>query len=114
MKTCHRLSEGSAGAHPRAIMVSLQGIPLSRYQASRWMKRLGLPSPQQRKHRDRKVTPVHLAMDHTLNRQFGVDRPNQVWCSEVTDTWTGRCWSYLAVVLDVYVRKPVGFIHFTG
>lgn len=109
IKTCHRLSNGSAGARSLATMVSLQGIPLSRYRAGRLMKQLDLQSTQQRKHKYRKATQLHLAIDNTLNRAFTVEQPNQVWCGDVTYVWTGHSWSYLAVVLDLYARKPVGW-----
>ena len=109
VKACHRLSNGSAGARTLAAMVSLQGIPLSRYRAGRLMKQLDLQSTQQRKHRYRKATQLHLAIDNTLDRQFTAGHPNQRWCGDVTYIWTGRCWSYLAVVLDLYARKPVGW-----
>lgn len=90
-------------------MVSLQGLPLSRYRAGRLMKRLDLQSTQQRKHKYRKATQLHLAIDNTLDREFTVEQPNEVWCSDVTYVWTGRHWSYLAVVLDLFARKPVGW-----
>lgn len=90
-------------------MVSLQGIPLSRYRATKLMKQLDLKSTQQRKHKYRKANQLHLAIDNTLDRKFDVSSPNQVWCSDVTYIWTGRHWSYLAVVLDLYARKPIGW-----
>lgn len=34
---------------------------------------------------------------------------NQVWCGDVTFIWTGKRWAYLAVVLDLFSRKPVGW-----
>jgi putative transposase len=109
IRECHRQSNGSAGARTLATMVSLQGIPLSRYRSSRLMKQLDLYSTQQRKHRYRRATQLHLAIDNALDRKFTVEGPNEVWCSDVTYVWTGRCWSYLAVVLDLYARKPVGW-----
>lgn len=39
-------------------------------------------------------------------RQFAVTEPNQVWCSDVTYIWTGKRWAYLAVVPDLFARKP--------
>ena len=90
-------------------MVSLQGMPLSRYRAGRLMKQLDLQSTQQRKHKYRKASQLHLAIDNTLAREFTPKQPNQVWCGDVTYIWTGRHWSYLAVVLDLYARKPVGW-----
>ncbi len=44
-----------------------------------------------------------------LERQFAVTEPNQVWCGDVTYIWTGKRWAYLAVVLDLFARKPVGW-----
>lgn len=35
--------------------------------------------------------------------------PNQVRCGDVTYIWTGKGWTYLAVVLDLFARKPVGW-----
>jgi putative transposase len=32
-----------------------------------------------------------------------------VWCGDVTYIWTRQRWSYLAVVLDLFARKPVGW-----
>lgn len=33
----------------------------------------------------------------------------QAWCGDVTYIWTGKGWVYLAVVLDLFSRKPVGW-----
>ncbi|SRL37928.1 reverse transcriptase-like protein [Shigella flexneri] len=44
--------------------------------------------------------------------QFAVTEPNQVWCGDVTYIWTGKRWAYLAVVLDLFARKPVGWAMF--
>lgn len=35
--------------------------------------------------------------------------PNQVWTSDITYIWTGARWAYLAVVIDLFSRKPVGW-----
>lgn len=48
-------------------------------------------------------------MPNLLARQFAVTEPNQVWCGDVTYVWTGQRWAYLAVVLDLFARKPVGW-----
>ncbi len=44
-----------------------------------------------------------------LERQFAVTAPNQVWVGDVTYVWTGNRWAYLAVVLDLFARKPIGW-----
>lgn len=46
---------------------------------------------------------------HLLNRNFNPTIPNQVWTSDITYIWTRNGWSYLAVVLDLFSRKVVGW-----
>ena len=107
--SAHSLSNGSAGARTIAHMVTQQGTPLSRYRAAGFMRRLELVSSQPPAHSYKKAFQPHSTIPNTLNREFDVDAPDQVWCGDVTYIWTGRCWSYLAVVLDLFARKPVGW-----
>ena len=44
-----------------------------------------------------------------LNREFTVDAPNQAWVTDITYIRTWQGWLYLAVVLDLYARKVVGW-----
>jgi len=73
------------------------------------MKTLKLVSCQLPKHSYQKVNQKHVAIPNTLERQFAVAKPNQVWCGDVTHIWTGKRWAYLAVILDLFARKPVGW-----
>jgi len=47
--------------------------------------------------------------DDLLEQDFEVDQPNQVWVSDITYIWTTEGWLYLAIVLDLYARKVVGW-----
>ena len=49
-----------------------------------------------------------VAANH-LNRQFTVVAPNQVWAGDITYVWTLEGWLYLAVLLDLYSRRVVGW-----
>lgn len=109
IKTMHTLSNGSAGARSIADMVTTQGIPLSRYRAGRRMKRLGLVSNQVPAHRYKKANQPHVSIPNRLDRQFDVDTPNRVWVGDITYVWSGKRWAYLAMVLDLFARKPVGW-----
>lgn len=104
----HKLSNGSVGSRSIAVMVSQDGVNLSRYRARRLMKDLGLVSCQLPKHAYKKALQSHVAIPNHLNRQFDVKAPNQVWCGDVTYIWTGQRWSYLAIVMDLFARKPIG------
>jgi len=46
---------------------------------------------------------------NVLNRQFDVAAPNQTWVTDITYIWTHEGWLYLAVVLDLFARRVVGW-----
>lgn len=52
--------------------------------------------------------PSIIAANH-LQRQFTVERPDQVWVTDITYLRTWQGWLYLAVVLDLYSRKVIGW-----
>lgn len=47
--------------------------------------------------------------DNLLDRQFGSDTPDRQWTSDISYVWTGEGWLYLAVVLDLFSRRIVGW-----
>ena len=98
VRSVHRLSKGSAGARSVAQMVTDRGITLSRYRAASVMKRLGLSSTQLPAHRYKNGSQPHSLTPNFLDRSFEPERPNQVWCGDVTYIWTG-----------LYARKPIGW-----
>jgi len=102
------ISNGSAGSRTISQMMNNEGMPLSRYKARKIMKRLGLISKQPSAPKYKKANNEHLAAPNLLNRQFNATKPNQVWCGDVTYIWIGKRWAYLAMVLDLYSRKPIG------
>src|SRR5262245_50209052 len=44
-----------------------------------------------------------------LARCFTATAPNEVWVGDITYIWTAEGWSYLAVLLDLYYRRVVGW-----
>jgi transposase InsO family protein len=47
--------------------------------------------------------------DHLLQRDFSPPGPNRVWTSDITYIWTQTGWAYLAVILDLFSRKVIGW-----
>lgn len=109
VKSIHAESNGSAGARTIATIATERGHSLSRYRARRLMQEQQLHSCQQPRHRYKKANHEHVCIPNRLDQNFTPSRPNAVWCGDVTYLWAGSRWVYLAVVLDLYARKPVGW-----
>ena len=44
-----------------------------------------------------------------VEQNFSADRPNAVWVGDITYVWTAEGWAYLAVLVDLYARRVVGW-----
>ena len=61
------------------------------------------PSSAVRMHGSVPVSP------NLLERQFTVEARNEVWVSDITYLWTRQGWMYLAVIIDLFSRRVVGW-----
>jgi putative transposase len=53
--------------------------------------------------------PTKTPAPNTLDRDFHADAPNRKWTTDITYLWTAAGWVYLAVVMDLFSRKIVGW-----
>jgi transposase InsO family protein len=44
-----------------------------------------------------------------LDQDFSADGPNQKWAGDISYIWTSEGWLYLAVILDLYSRRVIGW-----
>ena len=103
-------SKHSAGARSiAAIMMNEHGIKLTRYIAGKLMAQMGLQSRQIKMHKYKHVDNTHKTHGNLLNRNFSPTAPNQVWTGDVTYIRIKGGWCYLAVTLDLYAHRIVGF-----
>src|SRR2546425_24462 len=87
-----------------------QGITSSRKRVARLMREQGL-SACRRRHRTI-TTKSELGArvaPNVLDQDFTASRPNEKWTGDITAIWTYEGWLYLAVVLDLYSRRVVGW-----
>ena len=87
-----------------------QGIPCSRRRVARLMREMGL-SPHRSHHRrlTTQSDPFARVAAHLLDRHFLASRPHEKWVGDITAIWTSEGWLYLAVVLDLFSRRGVGW-----
>jgi putative transposase len=105
----HTISRGSAGARTIAGQLSQAGLEVGRYKTRSLMKEANIVSTQLRKHKYKIADHESKVAPNLLNREFAVEAPNKVWCGDVTYIWAGTKWLYLAIVIDLYARKVVGW-----
>lgn len=105
----HRMSRGSAGSRMITGQLRQSGEVIGRYKVRSLMKEARLVSSQQRRHRYRRADNESVIVENHLDRQFTANQANQVWCGDVTYVWSGKRWLYLAVVIDLYKRRVIGW-----
>lgn len=86
------------------------GVRVGRKRVARLMRREGLVA----RHRRRFVSTTQSRHDqpiapNLLQRQFSVEAPNKVWVSDLTYLRCSTGFAYLAVVLDLFSRRVVGW-----
>ena len=87
-----------------------EGIRCGKNRVARIMRQYNIsPIP-------RKKFKVTTNSDHSeeispnlVNRNFNQEAPNRVWVSDITYIWTKQGWLYLAIILDLFSRKIVGW-----
>jgi transposase InsO family protein len=86
------------------------GWRVSRKRVARLMRQAGLVgrAPVRRRSVTDSAHGLPVA-PNLLNREFSADAPNQKWVGDITYIPTAEGWLYLAVVLDLYSRKAVGW-----
>lgn len=102
-------SRRSAGSRSLVAMLKDEGTTVGRFKVRAVMKVLGLISKQPGAHTYKHSTVERPDIPNRLGRQFTVDAPNSVWCGDITYIWARGRWHYLAVVLDLYSRRAVGW-----
>lgn len=86
------------------------GVRVSRKRVARLMREAGLRAKSARKYKATTDSKHALRVaPNLLERRFTVARPDAVWVSDITYIWTREGWMYLAVVIDLFSRKVVGW-----
>ena len=106
----HRKSRGTYGSPRLHRELKELGFKAGRHRIARLMHAAGLVGIRRRRYvvtTDSKHT-LPLAKN-LLDREFFVASPNRVWATDITYVRTWEGWLYLAVVVDLFSRKAVGW-----
>jgi len=104
-------SHGVYGA-PRVFLdLREAGETCSKHRVERLMRVNGLRALHGYRTRRWSVGKPAVLIPNLLQRQFTVTRPNTVWATDITYIRTWQGWLYLAVVMDLFSRRVVGWSH---
>lgn len=106
----HQASRQSYGS-PRIYQeLREQGVVCGRHRVARLMREHQLRARQKRRYQVTTQSQHDLPVsENVLERQFTAQAPDQRWAGDITYLWTREGWLYLAVVLDLFSRRIVGW-----
>ena len=110
MRSAFRRSRQAYGSPRLQQALAAQDLFCSRKRIARLMREEGMiPKKIRRARRTTRSAGTHPKAPNLLNRQFTVKAPDAVWAGDITYLWTDEGWLYLAVVLDLFSRRVVGW-----
>ncbi len=110
LKAAFAASGQAYGSRRLRASLALRGLSLGRYRVRSLMRQHRLRPVWKRKFIHTTDSRHSLPISpNVLARQFDPAAPNQAWVADITYIRTRAGWLYLAVVLDLYARKVVGW-----
>ena len=110
IRAFHQASRGTYGTPRIHRDLRAAGVRVSRKRVARLLTQAGLRGVSRRKWVQTTVRSAHgRPAPDLVQRQFAATAPNQLWVADITSipTWAGML--YLAVVLDVWSRRVIGW-----
>lgn len=106
----HQRSRNAYGSPRVHAELKARGLRVGKKRVERLMRENGMQARRKRRFRrttdSRHTNPI---APNLLARRFNVEVPNRAWVTDVTAIWTLEGWLYLAVMLDLFSRRVVGW-----
>ncbi|MGV0977275.1 MAG: IS3 family transposase [Azonexus sp.] len=110
IRAVHHANYGCYGSPRIHAALRAAGETVSKHRVARLMRESGIAGKRSHRRVSTTVTdPQAQVAANLLNRRFTATAPNQKWVVDVTYLPTAQGWLYLAVVLDLFSRKVVGW-----
>jgi len=103
-------SHETYGSPRMTVELKEDGLQVGRHRVARLMRDNGLKALQKRRYK--KTTDSNHGgpvAPNILNQDFNATAPNQKWGVDISYVWTAEGWLYLAIVLDLYSRRIIGW-----
>ncbi len=105
----YEASKGTYGS-PRIYHEIKGKISCSENRVARLMQRQGITAKQKKRYKyTTKANAAHPVAPNLLAGEFSATAPNQKWTADITYILTLEGWLYLAVILDLFSRRIVGW-----
>ena len=103
-------SHETYGSPRMSVELNEAGVPVGRHRVARLMRDNGLKALQKRRYK-KTTDSAHggPVAPNLLDQDFEATGPNQKWGVDISYVWTAEGWLYLAIVLDFYSRRIVGW-----
>ncbi len=86
------------------------GLETGRHRVARRMRLAGLRArPRRRRRPTAPTSTASITAANVLARDFAAPGPNQKWVADFTYVWTAEGWLFVAVVLDLFSRRIIGW-----
>ncbi len=108
IRQVHAESDGTYGSPRVHAELAAIGLPCGRPKIARLMRNAGLRGCPKRRFRVTTKSGMARA-ENLLEQDFSAATANERWASDITYIWTGQGWLYLAVVMDLYSRRIIGW-----
>ena len=109
IETSFRASDRTYGARRVWRDVLEDGLACGLHRIERLMRENAMRARPKRRGKPKDDGARSIIADNVLDRNFEADRPNQKWLADFTYIWTAEGWLYVAVVLDLFSRRVVGW-----
>jgi putative transposase len=108
IRQVHAESDGTYGSPRVHAELTAIGLPCGRPKVARLMRNAGLKGCPKRRFRVTTKSGLTRA-ENLLDQDFSAETANERWASDITYIWTDQGWLYLAVVMDLYSRRIIGW-----
>jgi len=110
VRAIHKANDEAYGSRRMSQALRADGENVGRCQAGTLMKKANVEVKQKKRFRVTTDSKHNYPVaPNLLDRQFDIETPNTAWGGDITYLWTDEGWLYLAVIIDLFSRRVVGW-----